>query len=333
MDSICSPEMPRRAFLAAIAAGLLAAPLVVEAQPAATVWRIGYLDPFALTFGTPQTLKRALGERGWVEKRDYVFEGRWADREPERLREFAAELVRLKVNVIVARGIEAAVAASRATRDIPIVFVDVADPVDSGLVGSLARPGANVTGLASVAGETAAKQLGFLHETLPRISLVDVLWVGMTQPDAAVNKDIEETGRRLGIALRSILVTDQGGLQRALSALSQGPPGAALVYADELESGYFQTLGRFAGERRLPIASNAVALTWFGGLMSYSRSLAEEWERAAEYVLRIRKGERPADLPVQQPTRFELVINLKTAKALGLTIPPSLLQRADQVIE
>jgi ABC-type uncharacterized transport system substrate-binding protein len=112
----------------------------------------------------------------------------------------------------------------------------------------------------------------------------------MTQPDAAVNKDIEETGRRLGIALRSILVTDQGGLQRALSALSQSPPGAALVYADELESGYFQTLGRFAGERRLPIASNAVALTWFGGLMSYSRSLAEEWKRAAEYVLRIRRA-------------------------------------------
>jgi ABC transporter substrate binding protein len=152
--------MERRAFIGTLAGGLLGSPLAAEGQQAVKVWRIGCLDPFALTFGTPQTLKRALGERGWVEKHDYVFEGRWADREPERLRKFAAELVRLKVNVIVARGIEAAVAASRAIRDIPIVFVDVADPVGSGLVGSLACPGANVTGLASVAGETAAKQLG-----------------------------------------------------------------------------------------------------------------------------------------------------------------------------
>ena len=325
--------MDRRAFLATLTGGLLAAPLAAAAQQAGKVWRIGYLDPAPLSFGRPETFERALREQGWVEKRDYVLEARWADYKSERLMEFAAELVRLKVNLIVARGIEAAVAASRATRDIPIVFADVADPVGAGLVASLARPGANVTGFASRAGEALAKQLGLLHETLPRLSLVDVLWVGMTQPDAAMSKDIQGTGQRLRIALRSTPVADQAGLQRALGALSQSPPGAVLVYADDYATGYLHTLGRFAGEKRLPMASNTVTLTWFGGLMSYSRSLPEEWERVTEHVIRIRKGARPADLPVQQPTKFELVINRGTAKALGLTIPPSLLQQADQVIE
>ena len=325
--------MNRRAFLSALSGSILAAPLAAEAQPAGKVWRIGYLDPAPLSFGRPETFERALRERGWVEKRDYVLETRWADYKSERLMEFAAELVRLKVNLIVARGIEAAVAASRATRDIPIVFADVADPVGAGLVASLARPGANVTGFASRAGEAVAKQLGLLHETLPRLSLVDVLWVGMTQPDAAMWKDVQGTGRRLRIALRSTPVADQAGLQRALAALSQSPPGAVLVYADEYAQGYLATLGRFAGEKRLPMASNTAALTWGGGLMNYSRSLPEEWERVTEYVIRIRMGARPADLPVQQPTNFELVINRGSAKALGLTIPPSLLQQADQVIE
>jgi putative tryptophan/tyrosine transport system substrate-binding protein len=324
--------MDRRAFLTG-AAALCAAPLVAEAQPAGKVWRIGYLDPFPLTFGKPTLLEAALRERDWVEKRDYVFEARWADRKPERFTEFARELARLKVNVIVARGTEAATAASRATRDIPIVFADVADPVGAGLVVSLARPGANVTGLASVAGETAAKQLALLQETLPGLSLVEVLWVGMSQPDAPVWRELQASGQRLGIALRSTPIADQAGLQRALDALRQRPPGAALVYADEFAAGYLTTLGRFGGERRLPMASNALALTWYGGLMSYSRGQQEEWERTAEYVVRILKGARPAELPVQQPTKFELVINLGTAKALGLTIPPSLLLQADRVIE
>ena len=187
--------MDRRAFLAG-AAALLAAPLAAEAQPAGKVWRIGYLDPSPLSFGRPTTLETALRERDWVEKRDYVFEARWADRKPERFTEFARELARLKVNVIVARGTEAATAASRATRDIPIVFTDVADPVGAGLVESLARPGANVTGLASVAGETAAKQLALLYETLPGLSLVEVLWIGMSQPDGPVWRDLQASGQR-----------------------------------------------------------------------------------------------------------------------------------------
>ncbi len=297
------------------------------------MWRIGYLASFPLTWGKPATFVRALRARGWVEGRDDALEARWADRKSERLTEFAIELVRLRVNLIVARGIEAAAAAGRATRDIPIVSVDVADPVGAGLVASLAHPEANITGVASAAGETAAKQLGLLRETLPRLSLVEVLWVGMTQPDAAVWKDVQRTAKSLGIALRSSPVADQAELQRVLSALSQSPPGAALVYADEYEAGYLQTLGRFAGQHRMPMASNAVALTWFGGLMSYSRSLPEEWDQATEYVIRIRKGAKPSDLPVEQPTKFELLINLGTAKTLGLTLPPSLVQRADEVIE
>jgi putative ABC transport system substrate-binding protein len=325
--------MERRTFLAMVSGSLLAAPLAAEAQPAGKVWRIGYLDPGPLSWGRPITLETALRERDWVEKRDYVFEARWADRKPERFTELARELARLKVNVIVARGTEAATAASRATRDIPVVFADVADPVGAGLVVSLARPGANVTGLASVAGETAAKQLALLQETLPGLSLVEVLWVGTSQPDAPVWRELQASGQQLGIALRSTPIADQAGMQRALDALRQRPPRAVLVYADEYSEGYLTTLGRFASERRLPMASNALALTWYGGLMSYSRGLHEEWERTAEYVVRILKGARPGDLPVQQPTKFELLINLKTAKALGLTIPPSLLLRADQVIQ
>jgi putative ABC transport system substrate-binding protein len=325
--------MERRTFLALVPGSLLAAPLAAEAQPAEKVWRIGYLDPAGMSFDRPLILEGALRERGWVAKRDYVFEARWADRTPDRFTEFARELVRLKVDIIVTRGTEAATAASRATRDIPIVFADVADPVGAGLAVSLARPGANVTGLASVAGGTAAKQLALLQETLPGLSLVEVLWVGMSQPDAPVWRELQASGQRLGIALRSTPIADQVGLQRALDALRQRPPGAALVYADEFAGGYLTTLGRFGGERRLPMASNALALTWYGGLMSYSRGQQEEWERTAEYVVRILKGTRPADLPVQQPTKFELVINLKTAKALGLTIPPSLLLQADRVID
>jgi putative ABC transport system substrate-binding protein len=323
----------RRAFLGVISGGLLAAPLAAEAQPAGKVWRIGFLALGPLTWDKPPEFVGALRERGWVEGRDYALEARWADRNAQRLTEFATDLVRMKVDLIVARGIEAAAAAGRATKDIPIVFVDVADPVGAGLVTSLARPGANITGVASAAGEAAAKQLGLLRETLPRLSLVEVLWVGMTQPDAAVWKDLQGTAQGLGIALRSIPVADQTHLQRVLPALSQSPPEATLVYADEYAAGYMETLGRFAASHRLPVASNAVALTWYGGLMSYSRSQPEEWGRATEYVVRIRKGAKPSDLPVERPTKFKLVINLKTAKAIGLTIPPSLLQRADQVIE
>ena len=335
MASICSPEMPRRAFMAVIAGGLLAAPLAAGAQQAGEVYRIGYLDPSSLGFRTPSIFETALRERGWVEQRNYVFEARWADRKLERLAEFAAELVRLRVSLMVARGVEAATAASRATRDIPIVFTDVADPVGSGLVASLARPGGNVTGLASMAGEAVAKQLELLNQTLPGgLSPTEMLWVGMTQPDASVWRELQATGHRLGIMLRSTLVVaDQAGLQRTLDSLSQSPPAAVLVYADQFAAGYLTTLGKFAVRQRLPMASNVALLTWEGGLMSYSRSPREEWERTAEYVVRIRNGARPADLPVRRADTFELLFNGRTAKALGLTIPPSLLQRADQVIE
>ena len=298
------------------------------------MYRIGYLDPSSMSFRTPSLFETALRERGWVEQRDYMFEARWADSNAARLAEFAAELVRLRVSLIVARGVEAATAARRATRDIPIVFIDVADPVGSGLVASLARPGGNVTGLASVAGEAVAKQLELLNQTLPGgLSLAEVLWVGMTQPDVSVWREIQATGHRLGITLRSTLVADQAGLQRALNGLSQSPPAAALVYADQFAVGYLTTLGRFAVRERLPMASNVALLTWEGGLMSYSRSPREEWERTAEYVVQIRNGARPADLPVRRADAFDLLLNRSTAKALGLTIPPSLLQRADQVIE
>jgi putative ABC transport system substrate-binding protein len=321
--------------LAAISLALVVftTPLAVEAQQAKRVWRIGILDPNPLTWGIPVTLETALRKHGLIEKRDYVFESRWADYKSERLAEFARDLARLKVDIIVATGTEAAVAASRATRDIPVVFSEVADPVGAGLVKSLARPGANVTGVASQAGEAAGKALALLHEALPGASRVEVLWIGTSQPEAPVWSSLRASGQQLGIELRSTPVPDQASLQRRLGTLGENPPGAVFVYTNELALGYLVTLGRFARERRLPIASNSLALTWIGGLMSYARDLQKERDRTAEYVVQILKGARPADLPVQQPTEFELVINLNTAKALGLTIPPSLLLRADQVIE
>jgi putative ABC transport system substrate-binding protein len=326
--------MERRAFIGTLAGSLLAAPLAVEAQQAEKRYCIGYLDDFPLTFGTPDFLARALQQRGWEQQRDYVFEARWADHKPERLVEFAAELVGSKVNVIVARGNQAATAASGATRDIPIVFNAVSDPVEAGLAGSLGRPGGNVTGVASGVGPAAAKQLELLHETLPPgLALVAVLWVGMTHPDASVWRQVQEVGHRLGITLRSTVVADQTSLQRALTGLSQTPPGAVLVYSDGPDEGYLTALGKFAIRKRVPIISNSAVLTWSGGLMSYARNLAEGWARTADYVIRLRNGARPADLPVQQPETFQLLLNRGTFKALGLTIPPSLLQRADQVIE
>ncbi len=325
--------MNRRAFIGALAGGLLTAPLAA-AQQAEKRYRIGYLSDFPLTFGTPDFLVRALQQRGWEQQRDYVFEARWADHKPERLAEFAAELVGSKVNVIVARGNEAATAASVATRVIPIVFNAVSDPVEAGLAGSLGRPGGNVTGVASGVGQAAGKQLELLQETLPPgLALVEVLWIGMTHPDASVWRQVQGVGHRLGITLRSTVVADQASLQRALTGLSQTPPGAVLVYSDGPDEGYLTTLGKFAIRKRMPMVSNSAVLTWSGGLMSYARNLAEGWARTADYVIRIRNGARPADLPVQQPETFQLLLNRGTFKTLGLTIPPSLLQRADQVIE
>jgi len=321
------------ALLALLSLGILAAPLTAEAQQTEKVHRIGYLDPAPLSWPSPTWLRTALGELGWFEKRNFVFEVRSANYKLDRLTAYADELARLKVDVIVTRGTAAALAARRATGTIPIVFLAVPDPIGAGLVTNLARPEGNVTGLTDATEQTAAKQLELLKEVLPRLSRVEVLWLGATKPDEVVWGRVLAAGRELGIQLGSTAVSDGQALERALGTLRRSPPGAALVLGQEWEAGYMIALGDFALKQRLPMASTAAYLVWNGGLMSYTRSSAAENGRAAQYVDRILRGARPGELPVEQPTTFDLLINTTTAKALGLKLPPSLLFRATQVIE
>jgi putative ABC transport system substrate-binding protein len=319
------------ALIGLLSLGVLAAPVAGYAQ--GKVHRIGYLDPAPLSWPSPTWLRTALGELGWFEKRNFVFEVRSANYKLDRLTAYADELARLKVDVIVTRGTDAALAAKRATGTIPIVFLAVADPVGAGLVTNLARPEGNVTGLTDATEQTAAKQLELLKEALPRLSRVEVLWLGAVKPNEVVWGRLLAAGRELGIQLGSTAVPDRQALERALGTLRRSPPGAALVLGAEWEAGHMTTLGDFALKQRLPMASNAAYLAWSGGLMSYTRSSAAETGRAAQYVDRILRGARPGELPVEQPTTFDLLLNTTTAKTLGLKLPPSLVFRATQVIE
>jgi putative tryptophan/tyrosine transport system substrate-binding protein len=327
----------RRAFLGVVTGGLLAAPLAVEAQQASKVARIGYLgDP--LTFGAHvlEAFRQGLRDLGYVEGRNLVIEYRDAEGKLERLPALAAELVALTVDVIVAAGTPQALAAKQATKTIPIVFPAVADPVATGLVTSLARPGGNVTGLTGLAPELVGKCLEQIKQVVPKVSRVAVLW----QPGAygeRTEKDMlkraEVAGRALGMRLQVVEARGPVDFDRAFSDVTSARAGALTVFGTVTFANERRRLVDLAAKNRLPAVYPWKVFVDAGGLMSYGPNLADLYRRAATYVDKILKGAKPGDLPVEQTTKFELVINLKTAKALGLTIPPSLLQRADQVIE
>jgi putative tryptophan/tyrosine transport system substrate-binding protein len=327
--------MDRRRFLLTSLAGALAAPLAAEPQQAGKVSRIGYLSAGALpTYPTfENAFREGLRELGYVEGRNIALEYRWAEGKYERLPELAAELVRLKVDVILAVSTPAAQAAKAATRTIPIVFTLVADPVASGLVSSLARPSGNITGLPSLSSEIIGKQLELLKETVPRVSRVAIL----QNPDASSHpfmvREAAGAARALGVQLRVLGARNPNDLHAAFTAMTGDRTEALLVLADPFFRTHGARIADFAAKSRLPSLSGEREQTEAGGLMSYGLSRLDMFRRAAIYVDKILKGAKPADLPVEQPTKFELVINVKTAKALGLTIPPSLLARADQVIE
>ena len=326
----------RRDFL--IAAGaLLAAPLAAEAQQAAKVPRIGYLTTsLGVSPQRPEAFRQGLRDLGYVEGRNLVIEYRDAEGKVDRLPALAAELVALKVDVIVTGASTlAARVAKEATRTIPIVFA-AGDPVGSGLVTSLARPGGNVTGLSAFAPELVGKRLELLKQAVPGVSRVAVLW----QPGAFGERTEKDTLKRaevaardLGVPLQFVEARGPADFDRAFSDMTRARAGALTVLASNMFNSERRRLVDLAAEKRLPAVYSARELVDAGGLMSYGANLAELNRRAATYVDRILKGAKPADLPVEQPTKFELIINLKTAKALGLTIPPSLLLRADQVIE
>jgi ABC-type uncharacterized transport system substrate-binding protein len=326
----------RRAFVAGTLA-LLAAPLVAKAQQAAKIARIGYLSPnLAASPHLPEAFRQGLRDLGYVEGRNVVIEYRSAEGKPERLPALAAELVALKVDVIVAPGTPQALAARRATRTLPIVFATAADPVGSGLVTSLARPGGNVTGLSILAPELVGKRLELLKQAVPGVSRVAVLW----QPgghDERTDKDIlkeaEVAARALGVRLQFVEARGPADLDRAFSDMTRARVGALTVLTGIMFLNERRRLVDLAAKNRLPEVYGGRDFVDAGGLMAYGPNLADLYRRAATYVDKILKGAKPADLPIEQPTKFELVINLKTAKALGLTIPPSVLARVDEVID
>ncbi len=331
------PQMRRRTFMAMIAGGILAAPLAVEAQQSGKLFRIGVLGNVPLT--DPEGARvwgafiQGLRELGYVEGRNITIEFRSSDGKYERLPELAAELVRLKVDVIVAPAGQNVVAAQRATRTIPIVMSGLTDPVESGLVASLARPGGNVTGLSGFSTEIVGKQLELLKEMAPKVSRVAILWNPANQSHPLLLREAEAAARLLRVQLQTLEVRGPDDFETAFAAVTRERAGALLVAADGMFLLHRARIADLAAKTRLPAMYGLREYVDAGGLVVYGPSLRENFRRAATYVDKILKGAKPADLPVEQPTKFELVINLKTAKALGLTIPPSLLLRADELIK
>jgi putative tryptophan/tyrosine transport system substrate-binding protein len=327
----------RVAFSITLLLGGLFSPLAAEAQQAAKVPRIGYLNAnLAASPHLTEAFRQGLRDLGYVEGRNGVIEYRDAKGKFERLPALAAELVALKVDVIVATGTLAALAAKHATSSIPIVFPTVGDPVTDGLVMSLARPGGNVTGLSNLTPELVGKCLELLKEAIPGVSQVAILWqpsgfVERTRND--VRKAAEGAGRALGMRLQFVEARGPEDFDRAFSDIARARAGGVIVVTTAM---FFQERRRLvdlAAKIGVPAVYGSRESVDAGGLISYGPNFPDSFRRAATYVDKILKGAKPADLPVEQPTKFELVINLKTAKALGLTIPPSLLARGDHVVE
>ena len=326
--------MHRHGFLGAL--GLFAAPNVTEAQPGMRMPRIGILQ-----VGTPAGaghlsagFKQAMRERGYVEGRHVVFEQRFGEGKHERLSEAAAELVRLKVDIIVASTDEGIAAVKQQTETIPIVMANSTDPVGTGFVVSLARLGRNITGNSSMSPELNGKRLELLKQVVPGLSRVAILWNPDIRGAVLDYKETEGAARAMRLQLQSVEVTRVHDLERAFATMTTGRAEALVVPAvNPLAYSNRREIARLAQQKRLPALYGEGAYAEAGGLIAYGPSAADLWRRAAVYVDKILKGAKPGEIPVEQPTKFELVINLKTAKALGLTIPPSLLQRADQVIE
>ena len=329
--------MHRRRFLLTSVAGVLAAPLA-EAQQAAKIARIGYLSLDAATSGgNREAFLQGLRDVGYVEGRNVVIQYRDAKGKPERLPALAAELVALKVDVILAGGTPHALAAKQATGILPIVFA-AAEPVSSGLVTSLARPGGNVTGVSVFTQEElVGKRLELLKLAVPGVSRVAVLWqpggYGEERAEKDMLKGAEVAARALGVRVQFVEARGPADLDRGFSEMTGARAGALTVVTSSMFFNERSRLVGLAAKNRLPAAYGGREFVAAGGLIGYGLNTSDLFRHAATYVDKILKGAKPGDLPVEQPTKFELVINLKTAKALGLTIPPSLLQRADQVIE
>ena len=329
--------MDRRTFLFVSSLGALSAPVAAGAQARGKVFRIGYLasvGSFSARSPAVEAFRQGLRELGWVEGQNIVIEYRTSEGRVERLPDLAAELARLKVDVIVAPGTQAALAAKNATATIPVVMIAVAEPVAQGLIAGLARPGGNVTGLSySVGTEIFGKELELLKEAVPKVRQVAIIWNPANPIHGIWIKEIKVPAQSLGVQLQLLEARRPDDFDGAFAAMAKKPAGALLVGPDASFSSHLSRLAVLAARNRLPSVYGTREYSEAGGLMSYGPNTPDLWRRSAGYVDKILKGAKPADLPVEQPTKFELVINLKTAKALGLTIPQSLLARADEVIQ
>jgi putative ABC transport system substrate-binding protein len=325
----------RRVFVSGITVSLLVAPLAAEAQPAGKVWRIAYLTTTS-PGGSPTSdaFLDGLRDLGYVEGHNVTIEWRWGRGSTERFPEFAAEVVRLNVDVIVAANDVAGRAAQRATKTIPIVIVTIGDPVGGGFAATLSRPGGNVTGLTTQGSAVVAKRLQVFKEAFPHLRRIALLVDVADLSHGPSVREIEAAGRALGVQLRPrVDISSPAALGGAFASMTKEGSTAVFAIGGTTLYANRRQLADLALNSRLPMACASPEFVLTGCLMTYSTSLADIFRRAAVYVDKIFKGAKPGDLPIEQPTKFELVINLKTAKALGLTIPPSMLARADQVIE
>jgi len=326
----------RAALTVVLALGLLVGPPAADAQQAGKVWRIGLLD-----YGSPDPARLAwwkafqdrLRELGYVEGQNVVFQPQWGNGQVSRLQGLATELVAAKIDIFVTAGNPASLAAKQVTSTIPIVTATGPDPIELGLAASLARPGGNVTGMTSISSELSAKRLGLFKEMLPHVSRMAALWDRGARGSALNVRDTEVAARSLGIALSRVAVgADPSAYEAAFVAMKRDGAGAVVVVQSSALFARYQRIAELALTHRLPSSGGSREYADAGGLMSYGADYPDLFRRTAVFVDKILKGARPADLPIEQPTRFELVINLKTAKALGLTIPQSMLIRADEII-
>jgi len=318
-----------------VAIGLIVAPTEVRARDGIGAPRVGVLTSGSRTAlqTRVEALRQGLRELGYIEGKTLEFDYRYADAKPERLPGLAAELVRLNVAVIVAQGTPASLAAKRATSAIPIVMFEVGDPVGAKLVSTLGKPGGNVTGLAQIGVELYGKQFEILREVLPNLSRVAMLWNPANPAQERVLKAAQTAGERLSITLLPLAVRTPVELERAIATAAQANVGAVVVSRDPVFAGLLLRVMELASERRLPVVGGHRAAAEAGGLIAYGPDSTEAARRAAVYVDKLLKGASPADLPVEQPAKFELVVNMKAAKSLGLTIPRSVLLRTDEVIQ
>jgi putative ABC transport system substrate-binding protein len=322
--------MRRRAFIALLAA-LAAWPLAAHAQQPKKIPRIGVLWP-----NPPATfdfMRQGLKDFGYVEGQNIAFEFRWAEGKLDQLSELAAELVRLQIDLIVTLAPQATLAAKHATHTIPIVFVAMGDPLASGVVPSLARPGANLTGTTRMISEMSAKHVELLKEAVPALGKLAVLWNPTNSSHTPALRAVDAAARSLSLNLQPLEVRSAAELDGVFDAIIREKADGVLFIADPVFSIQLRRMADFVRSSRLPGIANFTEFPKLGGLMGYAPSLPDEFRHAASLIDKILKGAKPADLPVEQPTRFQLVINLKAAKALGLDVPPMLIARADEVIE